>query len=289
MATFLLQSVVNGLLTGALYGLVAVGLTVIFGVMKVINFAHGSLMMLAMYASFWAYSLLHMDPYATLVISVPLLFVLGALMQKFLIAPLLDAPEHNQLLLTLGVALFLENGALLAFKADPRVMQSAYLGVNFYVGDLTLKLVHLIAFGASAAITGLLYLLLNRTDLGKAIRAAAEERTGAILMGIDVKRVFWISFGIGSACVAAAGTLIAPFFPIDPHVGSLFVIIAFVVVVLGGMGSFLGAFAGGLIVGVGESVGAMFLSGSLKQMVTYVLFVLILLFRPSGLFGKRAG
>lgn len=283
---FFLQSLINGVLTGAVYGLIAVGLTLIFGVMKIINFAHGSLMMLGMYATFWAWSLLQMDPYASMVISVPLLFVLGALMQKLLIAPVMNAPEHNQLLLTLGVSLFLENLALFAFKADPRFVQTDYLKINYYVGPLTIKQVHLTAFAASLLITLLLYLLLARTDLGKAIRAAAEEQEGALLMGINVKRIFWISFGIGSACVGAAGTLIAPFFPVDPHVGGLFVITAFVVVVLGGMGSFGGALLGGLIVGVGESVGAMFLPGSMKQMVTFVLFVLILLLRPSGLFGR---
>ncbi|HKI98142.1 MAG TPA: branched-chain amino acid ABC transporter permease [bacterium] len=284
---FLTQSLINGLLTGGVYGLIAVGLTLIFGVMKIINFAHGSLMMLGMYATFWAWSALHLDPYASLIVSVPLLFVLGALIQKFLVAPVMNAPEHNQLLLTLGIALFVENAALFAFTADPRFVQTHYLSVNYYVGPLTIKLVHLIAFGASLLITLLLYLLLSRTDLGKAIRAAAEEPEGALLMGIDVRRIFWISFGIGSACVGAAGTLISPFFPVDPHVGGLFVITAFVVVVLGGMGSFGGALLGGIIVGVGESVGAMFLPGSMKQMVTFVLFVLILLFRPNGLFGRR--
>ena len=284
---FLLQSVVNGVLTGGVYGLIAVGLTLIFGVMKIINFAHGSLMMLGMYATFWAWSLVGLDPYASLVISVPLLFAVGALMQKALIAPVMSAPEHNQLLLTLGASLFIENGALFAFTADPRFVQTRYLNVNYFLGPLTIKQVHLVAFGASLLITLGLYLLLSRTDLGRAIRAAAEEPEGATLMGINVPRIFWISFGIGAACVGAAGTLITPFFPADPHVGGLFVIIAFVVVVLGGMGSFGGALAGGLIVGVGESVGAMFLQGSMKQMVTFVLFVAILLFRPTGLFGRR--
>ena len=286
---FLLQSLVNGVLTGGVYGLIAVGLTLIFGVMKIINFAHGSLMMLGMYATFWCWSLFGLDPYVSLLLSVPLLFVVGALIQKALIAPIMNAPEHNQLLLTLGVSLFVENGALFAFKADPRFVQTGYLNVNYFVGPLTIKQVHLTAFAASLLITLLLYLLLARTDLGKAIRAAAEEPEGAALMGIDVKRIFWISFGIGAACVGAAGTLITPFFPADPHVGSLFVITAFVVVVLGGMGSFGGALVGGLIVGVGESVGAMFLQGSMKQMVTFLLFVAILLFRPTGLFGRRAG
>lgn len=285
---FFLQSFVDGILTGGIYGLVAVGLTLIFGVMKIINFAHGSLMMLGMYFSFWAYALLDMDPYATMIISIPGLFVIGAVIQRFLVTPIMNAPEHNQLLLTLGISLFLENAALFAFRADPRVMRTAYLDTNYYLGPLTVKQVHLTAFLAAMLIAGLLWLMLNKTDLGKAIRAASEEREGAVLMGINVKRVFWISFGIGAACVGAAGSLITPFFPVDPHVGNLFVLTAFVVVVLGGLGSFGGAFAGGLIVGVGESLGAMVMPGSMKQMVTFTLFVLILLFRPRGLFGGRA-
>ncbi len=285
---FFLQSLLNGILTGGVYGLVAVGLSLIFGVMNIINFAHGSLMMIAMYATFWAWSLFALDPYASLLISVPLLFVLGALVQKFLVAPIVDAPEHNQLLLTLGVALVLENLALFAWKADPRFVQTAYLRVNYFLGPITIKQVHLTAFLASVLITLLLYVLLSRTDLGKAIRAASQDREGATLMGINVRRIYWISFGIGAATVGAAGTLITPFFPVDPHVGSLFVITAFVVVVLGGMGSFVGALLGGLIVGVGESLGAMVLPGSMKQMVAFVLFVLILLFKPNGLFGRRS-
>lgn len=284
---FFLQSFVNGILTGGIYGLIAVGLTLIFGVMKIINFAHGTLMMLGMYASFWAYSLFNMDPYATMIISIPLLFVLGAMIQKFLVTPIINAPEHNQLLLTLGISLFLENTALFAFRADPRVMRTPYLDVNYYIGPVTVKQVHLTAFAASMVIALLLYLLLNKTELGKAIRAASEEREGAVLMGINVPRVFWISFGIGAACVGAAGSLITPFFPVDPHVGNLFVLTAFVVVVLGGLGSFGGALVGGLIVGVGESVGAMFMPGSMKQIVTFGLFVVILLFRPQGLFGRK--
>jgi len=287
MATFIVQSLVSGVLTGGIYALVALGLTLIFGVMKIINFAHGSLMMLAMYVSFWTYALLHFDPYATLLVSLPLLFLFGAAVQRLLVQRVLDAPEYNQLLLTLGISLFIENAALLAFKADPRSMNTPYLNVNYVLGGITLKQVHLIAFASSIAIAALVWLLLARTDLGKAIRATSQDREGAALMGIDLRRIFWISFGIGSACVAAAGSLIAPFFPVEPHVGGLFVLTAFVVVVLGGMGSLLGALAGGLLVGVGEAVGAMVLPGSLKQLVTFVLFVLILVVRPTGLFGRR--
>lgn len=284
---FFLQSFVDGILTGGIYGLVAVGLTLIFGVMKIINFAHGTLMMLGMYVSYWVFALTNLDPYATLIISMPALFILGAVIQKFLITPIINAPGHNQLMLTLGISLFLENAALVAFRADPRIMRTDYLQTNYYLGPLMVKQVHLTAFAVCMLIAVLLYLLLNKTDMGKAIRASSEEQEGAVLMGINVKRIFWISFGIGAACVGAAGTLITPFFPVDPNVGNLFVLTAFVVVVLGGLGSFGGAIVGGLIVGVGESVGAMFMPGSMKQVVTFGLFILILLFRPRGLFGGR--
>ncbi len=286
-ASFVAQSLLNGVLIGGVYSLVAIGLTLIFGVMKIINFAHGSLMMLGMYVCYWTATLLPVNPYATLVVVIPVLFLVGVLIQRYLINPIITAPEHNQLLLTLGVSLFLDNLALFLWTPDYRVLSTPYAQINFYLGDISFSLVRLLAFGLAMLCTAILYLVLTKTDLGKAIRAASEEPDGAILMGINVRRIYWICFGIGAACAGVAGAAIAPFFPVYPQVGSLFVITAFVVVVLGGMGSFLGAFVGGIIIGVADSVGAMLLPGSMKAIISFTLFILILLFRPNGLFGGR--
>ncbi len=286
--SFILQSMINGLLIGGVYSLVAIGLNMIFGVMKIINFAHGSLMMIGMYACYWAVRLGGVDPYLSIFMVVPLLFVLGALLQRFFINPIIDAPEHNQLLLTLGLSLFLENLALFLWSPDYRVLQTGYASVNFYYGDISLSLVRVLAFVISMFGTAALYLLLTKTDLGKAIRAASEEPVGAMIVGVNVRKIYVVSFGVGAACAGVAGAAVAPFFPVYPTVGGLFVITAFVVVVLGGMGSFIGAFFGGLIIGMAESMGAIFLPASMKSLISFVIFVLILLFKPSGLFGGKS-
>jgi branched-chain amino acid transport system permease protein len=274
-------------LLGGLYALVALGLTLIFGVMKVINFAHGSLMMLAMYATFTLASRLGIDPYLSLLLTVPAGFVLGYAIERSVIATVLGAAEHNQLLMTLGLALFLDNLALVIFKADPRTLLVAYSQHTVGLGTLRLNLPRVLAFAGAVAITAALALFLKKTDLGKALRAAAEEREGAALVGIPVPRVHAVAFGLGSACVAAAGTMAVPFFYVSPEVGSTFVITAFVVVVLGGLGSFPGALLGGVLVGVVESLGGLFLHGSLAQIGIFALFILVLLVRPTGLLGAR--
>jgi branched-chain amino acid transport system permease protein len=286
--SFILQSMINGLLIGGVYSLVAIGLNMIFGVMKIINFAHGSLMMVGMYACYWAVRLGGVDPYLSILMVIPLLFVLGALIQRLFINPIIDAPEHNQLLLTLGLSLFLENLALFLWSPDYRVLQTGYASVNFHYGDISLSLVRILAFVISMFGTAALFLLLTKTDLGKAIRAASEEPVGAMIVGVNVRKIYMVSFGVGAACAGVAGAAVAPFFPVYPTVGGLFVITAFVVVVLGGMGSFIGAFFGGLIIGMAESMGAIFMPASMKSLISFVIFVLILLFKPSGLFGGKS-
>jgi branched-chain amino acid transport system permease protein len=286
-STFIIQSLLNGLLIGGVYSLVAIGLTVIFGVMKVINFAHGALMMLGMYASYWIATLLQINVYATIVFVLPLLFIVGVLFQKVLIAPIMNAPEHNQLFLTLGVMLFLQNMAVFLWTPDFRILRTPYTNINYYIGDITISLVHVLAFIMALVFAGVVYVILHKTDLGRAIRASSEEPVGAKLMGINIKRIYWITFGIGSACAGVAGTAITPFFPIYPYVGDIFVLTAYVVVVLGGMGSVFGAFIGGLIIGMADSIGAMILPGSMKSVLSFVIFILILLFKPTGLFGRQ--
>jgi branched-chain amino acid transport system permease protein len=285
----LLQAIVSGLLLGGVYGLVASGLTLIFGVLRIINFAHGAVLMLGMYASYWLWVWAGLDPYASVFLTAPLFFVVGAAIQKVVIEPNRAAAEHNQLLLTLGLALFLENLALVLWQGDFRTLRVPYANASFVIGEALVEVSRLIAAGGAVLIALALFFFLRLTDVGKAIRALSEEREGAMLVGIDVGRIRAVAFGIGSACAAVAGALITPFFYIAPDVGESFNLMAFVVVVLGGMGNFLGALLGGLIVGLAESLGAAFLPGSLKQFVVFVIFVLVLLFRPEGLFGGSRG
>lgn len=283
----LLQALFSGLLNGGIYSLVAVGLTLIFGVMRIINFAHGSLMMLGMYVSYWLFVLWGVDPYLSLIASASVLFAVGLVIEIVLVTPVLEAPEHDQLLLTLGISLVIENLALFLWTANPRTVTVAYLAVAPMVGGIMISSPRVIAFVVSLALTAALYLFLKRTDLGKAIRAVSQDREGALTVGIDMRRIYALAFGIGCACVGAAGSLVAPFYAVDPYVGGVFVITAFVVVVLGGMGNFGGALLASLIVGLAESVAAVFIPAAMKQIVMYTIFVVVLLFRPQGLFGTR--
>src|SRR5215510_6994505 len=288
-AELLLQGVVSGLLLGGVYGLVAFGLSLIFGVLRIINFAHGAVMMLAMYTTYWLVALVGIDPYLSILISGPLFFLIGIVVQRAVIEPNRFAAEHNQLLLTLGLALFLENLALVLWQGDYRTVRPAYASASFVVGEALVEVPRLVACGGAIVMAVVLFAFLKLTDVGKAIRALAEEPEGAMLMGINVSRIRAAAFGIGAGAVAVAGALVTPFFYVAPDVGEAFNIMAFVVVVLGGMGNFVGALLGGFIVGLAESLGATLLPGSLKQLVVFALFVLVLLFRPAGLFGGGRG
>jgi len=281
----LLQAVISGVLLGGVYGLVASGLTLIFGVLRIINFAHGAVMMLAMYATYWLFAGVGIDPYLSILITAPLFFLVGIVIQRLVIEPNRRAAEHNQLMLTLGLALLFENLALVLWQADFRTVRVHYAGLSFEIGDALVEVPKLIACAGAVVMALALFAFLKTTDVGKAIRSLAEEPEGAMLVGIDVARIRSVAFGIGSACAAVAGALVTPFFYVAPDVAESFNIMAFVVVVLGGMGNFLGALVSGFIVGLAESLGATLLPGSLKQFVVFVIFVAVLLFRPSGVFG----
>ena len=279
---------INGLLLGGIYTLVASGLTLIYGVLHIINFAHGSMLMLAMFGVYYLLIKLGIDPYLSLVIMVPAMYAFGFYLYRFLIGKMSNGKDENILLITLGLSILIENLALMFFKGDSRTISVAYMDTMVEMGPTLVSLPKIISFAASMLLCGALGLFIQRTDTGKAIRAVARERMGARLVGIDVERIFAISYGIGLATLGAAACLLMPIFYVSPSTGHVFVMVAFTVVVLGGMGSFLGAVVGGLIVGLTESFGGLFLGESLGQIGISVIFILILLFRPSGLFGAKS-
>ncbi len=266
----------------------AIGLTLIFGVMRVVNFAHGDMMVWGMYLAWLLAGRAGIDPYLGFVLCAAALFVVGLVVQRGLVERILDAPHEMQILLMLGVALVLENGALVAFGPEPQRVRSPLTLATVWVGPLFVDVARLIAFLVAVALTLALYLFLARTDLGQTIRAAADNAYGALVIGADVRRIHMVAFGVGAACVGAAGALVSPFLPFQPSFGLSASVTSFNIVIIGGMGSLLGAFVGGLLVSLAESLGAVFLSPSLKELVSFSVLILILLFRPAGLFGARA-
>lgn len=286
-STIIASAAINGLLLGGIYTLVACGLTLIYGVLHIINFAHGSMLMLAMFGVYYLLTLLGIDPYLSMFIMVPAMFLFGYLLYKGLIGRLASGKDENILLVTLGLSILIENLALMFFKGDSRTILVSYSDRMVELGPTLVAMPKLISFAVAMVLCALLGLFMQRTDTGRAIRAVAKERVGARLVGIDVDRIFAISYGIGLATLGAAACLMMPIFYVSPSVGHVFVLVAFTVVVLGGMGSFLGAVVGGLIIGLTESFGGLYLGESLGQIGISVIFILILLFRPSGLFGAR--
>jgi branched-chain amino acid transport system permease protein len=284
----LFPSLLNGLTTGAVYALVALGLTLIYGVLHIINFAHGASLMLALYGVYLLNTRLGWDPYLALPLMVAGMFAMGYALQRVVINRASHGKDENILLVTLGLAIVMENLALLAFSADTRSIDTPYTLRTVPIGPAMIALPKLIAFGGALAVAGLLLWIVKRTDLGRAIRAVAKEKQGAKLMGIDVEHVYAMSFGIGLACLGAAACFLLPAYYVNPQVGSGFVLVAFTIVVLGGMGSFSGALLGGLLIGVVESIGGLLLGDSLGQVGIYLIFIAVLLLRPQGLFGDRA-
>ena len=284
----LLPAILNGLATGAVYALVALGLTLIYGVLHIVNFAHGSLLMLALYGVYFLYTLLGIDPYLALPILVPAMFALGYALQRTVIATASHGREENILLVTLGLSIIIDNIALYLWSADTRTINPSYAFETVDFGIAFIAVPKVVSFAGALVGTGLLWLLIHRTDLGKAIRALASERQGAQLVGIEVDHIYAMSFGIGIACLGAAACLLLPSYYAHPGVGESFVVIAFTIVVLGGMGSFAGALVGGFVIGLTESLGGLFLGENLGKIGVFVIFIAILLFRPTGLFGQRA-
>ena len=281
----LAQSVVSGVLTGSLYAMIGIGLTVVFGVMRIINLAHGEMVMLGMFGAFWGHSLWRLDPFLSLLLWAPLMFAAGMLLYRLLLRKILPGGELNTLLYTAGLSLLVANLALFAWTGDYRTINLAYGQQPVRPLGIAVAVPQAAAFALALAVTAGLWLFLTRTDLGRAVRATSQNAEAALLMGIDVERVAAVTFGLGTALAGAAGVLLAPSLYLYPTVGELLIVKCFVIVVLGGLGSVPGAIAGGILLGVVESLGAVYISSTYKDGIGFVLFLAVLLYRPSGLFG----
>jgi branched-chain amino acid transport system permease protein len=285
----LLSVLLNGLTTGAVYALIALGLTLVYGVLHIINFAHGAALTAAMYAVFFLVTGAKLDPYLAILVVAPTFFALGYGVQRWIIGPATGTENDNAILLvTLGLSIVIENALLAGFKADTRSIDVPYAFSTIDLGFTLLAVPRAIAFAVALLVTLLLGLFLSRTDAGKAIRAVAKEKMGAALVGIDVPHIYAVTFGLGAACVAIAACLLMPTFYVSPRAGNAFVLVAFTIVVLGGMGSVPGALIGALIIGVIESFSGLYLGESLGQIGIFLIFILVLLLRPTGLFGAKA-
>jgi len=285
-AEMLVAGLLNGLMAGGIYVLVAVGLTLIYGVLHIINFAHGSLLMLAMYAVVFLFGEpLGLDPYVALPLVTAGAFACGYCLYRALIGRYSRGKDENILLITLGLSIIIDNVALFFFSGDTRTIEVGYAGRMLELGPALLPLPKIVSCAGALALCLLLGLFMTMSDTGKAIRAIARERQGARLVGIDVEGTMAISFGLGIACLGAAACLLMPTFYVSPSSGQAFVLISFTIVALGGMGSFRGALFGGLIIGIVESLCGLWLGEQLGQIGIPLVFILILLLRPTGLFG----
>jgi len=282
------QAVVNGLLIGGIYALVSIGVTLIFGVVKIVNFAQGEFVMIGMYISFFLSTQFGIDPLASLLVSMPVLFVIGVLIQHFLIRRVLGLNDMPQIFLTFALSLLLMNSGLMLFTANYRTVHTWYSDEALHIGPIYVPVAKLIAFVLAMVLSGILWVFLHATDLGKAMRAAAQNRGVAVLMGINPNRVFCVALGVALALAGAAGSLLMPFYPAYPMVGQAFVLMAFVAVVLGTLGNVIGALVASLMMGVAESLGIQFIGADSGLIVVFLMLLLTLAFRPSGLGGGRA-
>ena len=287
-AEIYLNVAVSGLLTGLVYGLMALGLSVIFGVVRVVNFAHGEMMTIAMYLAVALFTGYKLDPLAMMLPIAAVLFLLGWAMQRVLINPFINRPEHSQFMLLVAVALIMVNALLIAFGPDARGVQTSYAFASFAVGPLLVDANKAYAGLAALAVAGTLFAFFRFTLLGKAIRACADNYAGALVVGLDVKRLYALTFAIGSACVGACGSMMVLLIDVTPPLGPAYTLLAFVIVITGGLGSMGGALLGGVLIGVTEAVGGLLFTPSAKSMFSFAILVLVLLFRPQGILGKRA-
>lgn len=283
-----LNVAVAGILTGLVYGLMALGLSVIFGVVRVVNFAHGEMMSIAMFLTIVLYTALHLDPLVMLVPVAAVLFVFGYALQVGLINPFIGRPEHSQFLLLVAIGLIIVNVLLIVFGPDARTVQTSYAFDSFQIGALIIDATKLYAGTAAIVVAALLFAFFRLAPLGKAIRACADNYVGALVVGLDVKRLYALTFGIGAACVGAAGVMMTLIVDVTPMIGPAYTLLAFVIVITGGLGSMAGALLGGLLIGVTEALAGLLFTPSAKSMFAFAILVVVLLFRPQGILGKRS-
>ena len=279
--------VVSGLLTGLVYGLMALGLSVIYGVVRIVNFAHGEMMTMAMYAAVLLFAAWHLDPLVILAPVALAFFGFGYALQRVLINPFIDRPEYAQFILLLALALVLVNVMLIVFGPDARSVQVDYALESWQLGPLVVDKVRVVCAAAALAVCALLFAIFRFTDFGKAIRACADNLLGAQIVGLNVPHLYALTFGLGAACLGAAGVLLAPLVDVTPMSGPGYTLLAFVIVIIGGLGSMVGALAGGVLIGVSEAVAGLVITPSAKSMLSFALLIAVLALRPQGLFGRR--
>jgi branched-chain amino acid transport system permease protein len=281
------QLVVSTVLLGGVYALIAVGLTLIFGVMRVVNFAHGEFLMLGMYTAFWAFTLLHADPYLTLVVALPLFLIAGWVSYRMVIGPVVHASHNAQVFTTVGLSIVLQNIALVLWTADAQFVRTSYYAIVVRIGGAAFNVAQSVAFVLAIVATAALFSFLRWSYTGKVMRATAQDRHAAALMGIDTDRVYAITWAVGITCVGVAGVLLAPIYPVYPTAGLQFVLIAYVAVVLGGLGDMAGALLAALLIAAIEVVGSYVIGTGWKEVLYLAIFIVILLVRPAGIFGQR--
>ncbi len=281
------QLVVSTILLGGLYALIAVGLTLIFGVMRVVNFAHGEFLMLGMYAAFWAFTLLHFDPYLTLFVALPLFFALGWASYRAIMRPVIHASHNVQVFTTVGLSIVLQNVALVLWTADAQFLRTDYYTVVVRFAGAVFNLAQTVAFVIAVFATVALFAFLRWSYTGKVMRATAQDPQASALMGIDTDRIYAVTWAVGITCVGVAGVLLAPIYPVYPTAGLQFVLIAYIAVVLGGLGNMAGALIAALVIAAVEVIGSYTIGTAWKEVLYLVLFILILVARPAGLFGQR--
>lgn len=284
--TTLIQTVISGLLVGGIYSLSSIGLTIIFGTINIVNFAHGEFLMVGMYFSYLAWSFFGgLDPLLGLIITIPLMFAFGVIVYKISIKPVINAPGTAQIFVTVGLGLLLQNLALLIFTGNYLSVKTPYTGVAIELFSISMSIPRLLAFATALILTGIVYLILSKTYAGKAIRAAAEDKEVAMLMGVDPNKVFTLTMGFGAALAGTAGAVMMPYLYVFPTVGVGLGLMSFVVAIIGGLGNVRGAFVCGLLVGIAEAVGTQYIAADAGLILAFVMLVLTLIFRPQGLFG----
>ncbi len=283
------QVIINGLLVGGVYVLASIGLSVIYGVLKIVNFAHGAFLMVGMFIAYWSFKLLGLDPVLAIIIAAPLLALLGVATYTAVIKPILSEVHYIQMFIMFGVLLVLENLANILFTVDARTLTTVYSDLVVRAGPLVMSVPRLLAFVVGGIATAALYGFLRFTYAGKAIRAVSQDARAARLMGINNERIYVQAMAIGMVCTAVSGAVLVTYYPVYPSVGGGFLLICFIVVILGGPGNIIGAIVSGLMVGLVESLSGYFISPSMSPLVYFLIFILALLIRPYGLFGERAG